>query len=407
MTLRIFGILVLLTAIGSSCSTIRPDTPPSPRPIFATSLPLPTATSRPTPTASPVPEPSPTATPHQSPGLIATLGETDSPWKGPYLPAFSPDGHSVVLAGTTVRMWDTQSLEQVRDFPNPTDQRCSIGNVAFSPDGALLAASYACWAEEGQPGHLLVWDSHTGKLLSDWLQSQASLIFQDQQPYSIPTTAFAFVPGSSLLALGSGTTIEIRDPKNTEPPIVFSLGDNMYATEISIRDDGQFLYVLMEWDKLNDFPYYWATAFRLQIWGLQTRDLRRVYDFPDSDYPKEGMELLGPNLVHYYYPEARAEVTDLTTDTTRDFVYRLGWKYYSPDSSYMAIARYRRIDPAEQGIEVWRVGTWRNLYTLRPRFGTDLMVSLDSIVFSPDNRTLAIAHDNGLSLWDIAPVVSP
>jgi hypothetical protein len=106
-------------------------------------------------------------------------------------------------------------------------------------------------------------------------------------------------------------------------------------------------------------------------------------------------------------PDATAQITDLTTDATRAFLYRRGTSFYNNDHSLVAVLRYRGIDHEDQGIELWNTDTWRNLYTFRPSFGYELDLVPVEIAFSPDNSTLAIVHQGRLTLWDITPFTIP
>jgi WD40 repeat protein/serine/threonine protein kinase len=104
----------------------------------------------------------------------------DLPVKGGVSLAFAPDSRTLATGGTVhlghgladqdyrVRLWNVTTGEQVAEFQGRSDgipiQR-SVGSVAFSPDGRLLAAGF------GSPGHLQsdydqivkIWDLRTAQ----------------------------------------------------------------------------------------------------------------------------------------------------------------------------------------------------------------------------------------------------
>ena len=87
----------------------------------------------------------------------------------------------------------------------------------------------------------MIWDIEAGRLMRDWPQELAHLTYKDHYPYVIQTTAFEFLPDTPRIAFGSGNAVEIRDPILDSDPVRFQLGDHMYPTELSVREDGQFL----------------------------------------------------------------------------------------------------------------------------------------------------------------------
>jgi WD40 repeat protein len=345
-----------------------------------------------------------TRTPRGEPGLIVTLGERTGGYN--IVPLFSPDGQYIILAGRRIQQWDIYTYQLIHEFFNPNPDICTVENASLSTDGSLLAVSFTqCVYTSRLPGRLLVWDTQTGILLQDWTQEYAELIDPRQGPYYIPVSTFAFLPDSTRLAYASGRTVEIRDVRQGGEPVIFTLGSLIYASEISIREDSEFLYVLMQWNKLKDFPSNYKTKFGVQIWGLNTHDLRLEIEYPEVDFPDEEMELHGVNLLHYYFVNGTAELTNLSTNETSSFLYRHGRQYHSQDLHYMVCIRYFGIDDQEQAIEVWNSDTWRNLYSFKPMF--DRYWYYSSVAFSPDNTILAIANRGRVTLWDIRTVIMP
>jgi WD40 repeat protein len=333
-----------------------------------------------------------------------TLGESaPGAWYGG-VPAFSPDGKILAVVGDFIRLWDVNTGELIQKFIIPV-VNCDPRRASFSPDGSFIVASETYC--DNDTGHLMVWDIKSGDLVQNWDQEYAEINEPSQGLYHRPVWGFSFSPDGSSLAYSTGKTVEIRDIQKDSEPIILQLGEKMFASEISFSENGKLLYVFMEWDKTQTWPADYKTKFAVQVWNLTTQTIQREIDFPEADYTSEGMELYGKNIIHFNFVKGTSDLTDLSTGGTTSFLYRQGWRYFSPDLKFMVAMRYFGFDEKDQGLELWNTDTWRNVYSFKPNFGKDWFYEPVDIIFSPDNATLVIVHGGQVSLWDIRPLVKP
>jgi WD40 repeat protein len=410
-------ILCLISIFISSCS-LSPAALPS-----NTAIPAKIETSTAIVTFSPVPAEKifPTQLPTISstvtlpaiddPGFIVLLGEQTSSLLGSSL-VYSPDGLIIVQADTSVKLWGISTHQMIRELKYPDSENPNAtyhaSKALFSPDGSLIAVSITDYLTHlGSPnGHLLVWDVATGELKQDWLQENANMAAHDgfqSKPniYTIPVNAMTFLPSSTKLAYANGNRIEIKDARSGEEFTSWSLGDTMYASELSIRGDSEFLYVLMRWYKDLTFPALYRYKFKAQIWHPATKSLRREIKFEEVYPGIADVWLVGRYLLHQDTNNAELEALDLSKDEKRDFPYRIGLKYFNTDASLMLCLRYINRDAMD--IEIWNTDTWRNIYA----FKTTFSYNVNSVAFSPDNSLLAIDYHGQVYLLQIRPAIQP
>jgi WD40 repeat protein len=111
--------------------------------------------------------------------------------------AFSPDRKSLATAGKNVRLWDLRTETELRTIQKKEGVGASIGQVAFSPDGKLLA--WATWTldipffekkrKTKVAGEVCLADVATGR----------KVITVDRGPFLIE--GFAFSPNSKMLTI--------------------------------------------------------------------------------------------------------------------------------------------------------------------------------------------------------------
>ena len=404
--------LCLISLFISSCDSYQTTLTSIPIILTETRTLEPSATFTPIPTETVFLTQPPTITPtftpraKNDPELIALFGEQENSLNSSLV--FSPDGLIIAQANKSVKLWSVGTGELIRELSYPYSEMYYATKALFSPDGSLLVVNITDHITyDGSPnGHLLVWDVASGNLLQDWIQEFATMIDPDQDPYYIPVNAMAFLPNSTNLAYANGNKVEVKDARYGGDATVFSLGNEMYASELSIRDDAEFLYILMKWYKNHDFPSSYRWNFRVQIWHLSTKTLMRDIKYPEVDPYYENKFLVGLNLIHEDIRKGTFEAQNLSTDEITDFPYRIGQKFFNSNVGAMLFVRHIGFESDNMGIEIWNTDNWRNIYSFSPAF-MDNWFFLSDVAFNPDNSLLAIDYDGRVSLWDIRPNVQP
>ena len=125
--------------------------------------------------------------------------------------AFSQSGNLLATAaGGKIQLWDTPSGQLIRTLTSAND---IIGSLAFSPDGAFLAA--AVGAEGTAGGATQLWQVPAGRLVTTLLAFGQTLV-----------SAVAFSPDGKLLAVGTsgGTQLWKVASLGTQPAMLLPTG---------------------------------------------------------------------------------------------------------------------------------------------------------------------------------------
>jgi WD40 repeat protein len=145
-----------------------------------------------------------------------------SPATGRVSVAFSPDGQLLATAsyGPPLRLWDTETWQQIREIPPGTD---IVDGIAFSPDGTLLASA-------GDDEVIRLWDVQTGaevrSLRGFWAERVRSV---------------AFSPDGKLLASGSWDSwLQLWDVESGEE-VGATQTDELSIECVGFSPDGQTL----------------------------------------------------------------------------------------------------------------------------------------------------------------------
>jgi dipeptidyl aminopeptidase/acylaminoacyl peptidase len=429
LILAIFLSLFILTACNPT-PTPEPTLTPTPTPQTQAivlqnqqNTPIPTSTNTPIPIDTQDPTQTHTVTATTTPtlidqikgngGLIVTLGEkVPSPWWDA-IPAFSPDGKLIALSSDRVRLWNVQTHELIHEFIRP-HSNCHTENAVFSFNGSLFATSIYCLSDSRATGHVLVWDTNSGILLHDWEQSFSKNTSElDGISNSRPATGIAFLPKSSILAFANGNTIEIKDIQQHHETTVLNLGDDMIASDIAISENGNHLYAFMDFSYFKP-PNKIGQKYALQIWDFNEKRLEEEITFPEpgdtgsfGGHHDAKMELFGNLLIHTDYINKTFRVTNLETDSTNNLHYGGDVEtYISQDTNYVIYYQCRL-----QSLGLWNTRNNQILDVIRIKalnkdFDAHWCYRPHTTIFSPDNTTLAIAHEERVSLWDTSEYIN-
>lgn len=376
----------------------------------ATVLSIPTSGVLPTSAELPITLTATTLGKIDEPRFLIFLGDRKSTSGGDLV--FSPDGLIIAQADTSLKLWNVNTHKLIKELNYQNYNKFYATRTLFSPDGNLVAVSITIHPTNlGSTNvHLLIWDVYTGELKQDWEQENAIMSayneLSDLIIYNIPVDAMTFFPSSTKLAYASGNRIEVKDAISGEKITSWSLGDKMYASDMTTTGDGEFLYILMKWykDRISPSKYYWK--FKAQTWHPATKSIRQEINYEDVDISNASMWLIGQALLYEDKNQSSLYAYDFLQDKRKEFPYRIGWKYFNADANLMFVIRYVGVDENKQGIEIWNTDTWRNLYTFRPSF-IDNWFLLSDVAFSPENSLMAIDYDGQISLWNIRPSIQP
>ncbi|WP_165974842.1 protein kinase domain-containing protein [Nonomuraea deserti] len=317
--------------------------------------------------------------------------------------AFSPDGKLLVTGSHALRLWNVATW---RPIGEPLMNRQIAGiRVAFSPDGAVLAAT-------SDGGRARLWDVATRQELGPELAS-----------HTIALHSVAFSPDGKLLATGGIDGLWLWSPFTHR-----QLGPHLPTAGTTARAatfgrDGRSILT--------------SDARQVRLWDLGSRtpiftikpghDINTVVASPDGGTLAIGLE----SELTWWDVAGRRQVSSVGTPR-----HVIGPGAYSPDGRVLAIAlapdprtgakpevwlfdgrTHRRIgrivhtehisqlviSPDSRYLTVVDIGENAQLWELSTQVKVGPPISrARGVAFSPDVRTLAVAGTAGTRLIDLA-----
>ena len=301
-----------------------------------------------------------------SPYLLATLKRPDGQSPSFLDVAFSPDGG--ILAGGsidgTVALWDVASRRIITTLEGHTRR---VNSVAFSPDGDLLASGSG-------DRTVRLWD----------VASQREIAALEG--HTRPIHSVAYSPDGDLLASASWeSTVRLWDVASRRE-IAALEGHSEWVDQVAFSPDGDLLASASR----DGTVRLWDVASRREIAALEGHSewVDQVAFSPDGDLLASGGR---DGTVKLWDVASRREIAALTTQD--------GWLVrfvaFSPEGGFVAAATY------SIKVELLDVVGGELLET----YWTTAQGS--SIAFSPDGGTMAITAEHEVELWNMSSYTKP
>jgi WD40 repeat protein len=286
--------------------------------------------------------------------------------------AFSPDGKLLATAGADdiVLLWTLGNGDPIEDLV--TDEADTLYGVAFSPDGSLMASASI-------DGSLQLWDPSTRRPVGTALTSQ------DDSPVS----AVAFSPDGKLLAAAlTNGTVQLWDPASREPiGTPLASRDDSSVSAVAFSPDGKLLAAALA----NGTVQLWDPASREPIGTPLTGHNSSLYGLSVAFSP-DGKLLAsaGDDGTVRLWDPATGERSGEPLAGDNGTVVGVA---FSPDGKLLASAG------DDGSVRLWDPATGLSIGA--PLVGHEGTVT--AVVFSPDGRVLASAGvDGAVRLWDPA-----
>ena len=339
--------------------------------------------------------------------------------------AFSSD-KKILASGSedkTVRLWDTEKRAKIATL---NGHEASVAALAFSPDGKILAT--------GDAGKVIkLWDVNTQR-------ERATL-----RGHTNGISTLTFTPDGKTLASGSyDGTIRFWNPDTGQEDLTFTAGHTEWIKAIAFAENGitlataAFTGVVEVWNLKTSQELTTFTKAKNDLTGPvafshdATRFASRggsgtiVFNSLGSGYHARGP---GRGNIELWNITTGEQIPGLWQDIDEGNANALALAF-SPDNKILAAGIPR------QGIRAWDINTGAELFNFNAvePFGRKLVFSPDgktlatngthvqtrvwnistqrditppnimnvsALAFSPDEKTLAYGHPNGIVLSDI------
>ena len=279
--------------------------------------------------------------------------------------ASSPDGKTLAAGGTTIRLWDVETGNELTELP---EQPRVVGALAFSPNGKILATgNYA--------GTILLWN----------LPRQNYLFPAALAHDTLPILSFAFTTDSRMLTSGGADgTIRGWDLANKNQHLMIQ-GHTGNVRGLQFFENGKTLFSC-------------GTDGTFRYWHSETGEERLIptkqkwYVF-SAALSKDGKVIASGSvdgLIRLWDTASHTVIATLTGHTHGSVIRLL---QFSEDGKTLGSASFKG------EIIIWDVLNRKQLFFLRG--GTSARPS--TFAFTPDLKKFAFARWRGgkIQLWDI------
>jgi WD40 repeat protein/class 3 adenylate cyclase len=272
----------------------------------------------------------------------------------------SPDDKYLLTFGSTANLWDINTGQKISDFP--FDAGFPVADVTFSPDGNFLLTG-------NRDGSAYLWNVKTGSEVQKFVGHTGSVF------------AVTFSPDNKYVLTGGGdSTMRIWDIETGQELRRFTF--TALVVDMELSSDGQ-------WVLTN------SRDGRAQIWSLNANPRLQLFDHEAvvtaATYSPSGRLILTAGAGG---KGGSARLWDVITgEQLRDFIgHTLDINYgaaFSHDGKYIVTGSW------DTTIRLWDAQTGKEL---RQFVGDTAYVN--GVEFSPDDRYIVSAGNDGVRLWD-------
>jgi WD40 repeat protein/serine/threonine protein kinase len=311
--------------------------------------------------------------------------------------ALSPDGKLVATSGKFIVLWDADTGKKLHTMEN---KKGSLEALAFSPDGAFLAAAI----HRNYTGGVLVWDVKTGQLVKALPDPDLTT--------AAPCTTVAFSPDGKLLAAGAvDRTVRVWDFDTGKERHRLG-GHTRSLTGVAFTQDGKRLVsasgglqYMVPRDPREPNPLGLMDDDRtaipdLKVWDVATGQELRTLSLPERD--KEPQLALSPdgktvvcgfqgNILRFYNLSTGELVAELKGSSRLALGLAL-----SPDGRRMVAVG----EQGDRNIRLCDARTGEEILTL----GYHPDMQLNEAAFSANGHKIVTASMEDVRVWDATPL---